>query len=159
MDKKISISVILTIGVFVLTVFLFVVVVIDLNVTRSNPATSTAVISSAPQQQEIDHPGQKIFKANCTPCHRMHQKLVGPALAGVLERRDSLWVIKMIRNSSQLIASGDPTAVKLFREYNETQMTSFTSFSDEELRSLLEYIELESAREVKPLPAPSRTEV
>ena len=87
MDKKISISVILTIGVFVLTVFLFVVVVIDLNVTRSNPATSTAVISSAPQQQEIDHPGQKIFKANCTPCHRMHQKLVGPALAGVLERR------------------------------------------------------------------------
>jgi mono/diheme cytochrome c family protein len=161
MDKKFSISVSLTIGAFILTVavVLFVVVVITLNGLSSDSVTSTPSISSAPQQQEIDHPGQKIFKANCTPCHRIHQKLVGPALAGVLERRDSLWVIKMIRNSSQLIASGDPTAVELFRAYNGTQMTSFTSFSDEELKSLLEYIKLESAREYKPVPAPSRTEV
>jgi mono/diheme cytochrome c family protein len=109
----------------------------------SDFVTSTTTISSAPQQQEIDHPGQKIFKANCTPCHRIHQRLVGPALAGVFERR----------------ASGDPAAVKLFREYNGTQMTSFTSFSDEGLRNLLEYIKLESAREDKSHPAPSRTEV
>ena len=157
MDKKFSISVILTIGVFVLTAGLFAVIVIALNVKRSDPAT--AVISIAPQQKEINHPGQKLFKANCTPCHRIHQKLIGPALAGVLERRDSLWVVKMIRNSSQLIASGDPTAVKLFRDYSGTQMTSFTSFSDEELRSLLEYIKLESVRAEKPLPAPSGSEV
>ena len=150
MDKKLSLIAILTIGASVLTVVLFVVVVVALNANRSDPAT--VVISSTPQQQEIDHPGQKIFKVNCTPCHRIHQKLVGPALAGVLERRDSLWIIKMIRNSSQLIASGDPTAIKLFREYNGTQMTSFTTFSEEELKSLLEYINLESAR---PLPAPS----
>jgi mono/diheme cytochrome c family protein len=155
MDKKFLISVILTIGVFMITVGLFVVV-IALNGTTSNPVTSTMAVSSPPLQKEIDHLGQKIFKANCSPCHSIHQKLVGPALAGVLERRDSLWVIKMIRNSSQLIASGDPTAAKLFREYNGTQMTSFTSFSEEELRILLEYIKLESAREDKPLPAPSR---
>jgi mono/diheme cytochrome c family protein len=157
MDKKFSISLMLTISVFALTVSLFLVV-IALNGTTSDPVTSTMAGSSAPLQQEIDHPGQKIFKANCTPCHRIHHKLVGPALVGILERRDSLWVIKMIRNSSQLIASGDPTAVKLFREYNGTQMTSFSSFSDEELRSLLEYIKLESEREDKS-PAPSRAEV
>lgn len=158
MDKKFLISLVLTTGAFMLTVVLFIVVVIDLNVTTSDPA-STAVISNTPQQLEIDHPGQKIFKANCTPCHRIRQKLIGPALAGVLDRRDSLWVIKMIRNSSQLIASGDPTAIALFREYNNTQMTSFTSFSDEDLKSLLEYIKLESAREEKPLPVPSQSEV
>jgi mono/diheme cytochrome c family protein len=158
MDKKFLISVGLTTGVFMLTVVLFVVVVIDLNVPSSDPK-STAVISNVPQHEELDHPGQKIFKANCTPCHRIRQKLIGPALAGVLDRRDSLWVIKMIRNSSQLIASGDPTAIALFREYNSTQMTSFTSFSDEELKSLLEYLKLESAREEKPLPAPSESEV
>ena len=158
MDKKLSISLTLTIGVFALTVVLFAVVVIALSDAPSYP-TSTAAISSAPQLQEIDHPGQKIFKTNCTPCHRIHQKLIGPALAGVFERRDSLWVIKMIRNSSQLIASGDPTAMKLFREYNGTQMTSFTSFSDEDLKSLLEYIRLESERQQQPLTAPSRAEV
>ena len=154
MDKKFLISVILTTGAFMLTVVLFVVVVIDLNVRPSNP-TSTSAIANAPQQQEIDHPGQKIFKANCTPCHRIRQKLIGPPLAGVLDRRDSLWVIKMIRNSAQLIASGDPTATALFREYNGIQMTSFTSFSNEDLRNLLEYIKLESEREEKPLPAPA----
>ena len=159
MDRKLSIIACLLKVVFALTAILFVVVVFDLNGKRSDHAISTAIISTTPQQQEIDHPGQKIFKANCTPCHRIHQKLIGPALAGVLERRDSLWVIKMIRNSSQLIASGDPTAVKLFREYNGTQMTSFTSFSDEQLRSLLEYIKLESEREDKPLPATSKPEV
>ena len=158
MDKKFLAIVALTTGVFMLSVILFVVVVVNLNVTSSGP-TSTAVISNPSPQPEIDHPGQKIFKANCTPCHRIHQKLIGPALAGVLERRDSLWVIQMIRNSSQLIASGDPTAVKLFRDYNGIQMTSFTSFSDEDLKSLLEYIKLESTREEQPLPAPSRAEV
>src|SRR5687768_5356392 len=111
MDKKLSISLILTIGVFALTIVLFALVVIALNNTPSASA-STAEISTTPQVQELDPPGQKIFKANCTPCHRMHQKLIGPALAGVLERRDSLWVIKMIRNSSQLIAAGDPTAME-----------------------------------------------
>lgn len=159
MDRKLSISIVLVIGAVMFTVSLFAVVVMELDFTKTSPATSPTVISSAPRQQEIDHPGQKIFKANCATCHRVHQKLIGPALAGVLERRDSLWVIKMIKNSSQLIASGDPTAVMLFREYNGIQMTSFTSFSDEELRSLLDYIELESARGDEPVPAPSRAEV
>lgn len=155
MDNKLFISAGLTMCVFMLTVVLFVVIV---NLKPSDQP-STAVISTAPQEQVIDHPGQKIFKANCTPCHRIHQKLIGPALAGVLERRDSLWVIQMIRNSSQLIASGDPTAAQLFREYNGIQMTSFTSFSNEELKNLLEYIKLESEREDMAAPAPGKIEV
>ena len=160
MDKNLSIIIALTTGVFVFTVVLFAVVIFDSNFSSGDAASSTAISSSAPRQQDIDHPGQKIFKVNCSPCHRIDQKLIGPALAGVLDRRDSLWVVKMIRNSSQLIASGDPTAVKLFREYNGTQMTSFTSFSDEELRTLLEYLKLESAHQGNPAPrAPSPAEI
>lgn len=153
MDPKFSISVFLTTGVFVLTVCLFVVVVIIQNDVAPAGTTSNSAIASPPaRQQQVKHPGEKIFKANCQPCHRIHQKLVGPPLAGVLERRDSLWVISMIRNSARLIASGDPTAVKLFREYNGIQMTSFTSLSDEELRNLLEYLKIETEREDKLLP-------
>ena len=163
MDPKFSISVILTICVFVLTVHLFVVVVIVQREVAPVSVTANSVTASpSVQPQEVEHPGKKIFKANCNACHRIHQKLVGPALAGVLERRDSLWVTRMIRNSAQLIASGDPTAVKLFREYNGTQMTSFTSLSDEELRNLLEYLKLESEKrenKPRPLPGPSRVEV
>jgi mono/diheme cytochrome c family protein len=159
MDKKLSVSLTLTLGAFALAVALFVGVVIGLNSPRPEDPTSTRIVASPSQQPPIDHPGQKIFKTNCSACHRIHQKLIGPALSGVLERRDSLWVIKMIRNSSQLIASGDPIATELFREYKGTQMTSFSSFSDEDLRTLLEYIKLESEREDMPVPAPSRAEV
>jgi mono/diheme cytochrome c family protein len=160
MDPKLSTSVMLTICVFVLTVCSFIAVVILQNDVASVTATSnSATENPSVQQQAIEHPGEKIFKANCKACHRIHHRLVGPPLAGVFERRDSLWVTRMIRNSAQLIASGDPTAVKLFREYNGTQMTSFTTLSDEELRQLLEYIKLESEREDKPLPAPSGVEV
>lgn len=157
MDKKFAISVALTSGVIVMTVALFVVVVIAMNVTPFDYSTSEP-ISTAPQQQEVVHPGEKIFKANCATCHRISVKVIGPPLGGVLERRDSLWVIRMIRNSSQLIASGDPTANELFLEFNRIQMTSFTSFSDEDLRNLLEYIALESKRAKGPMPAP-RVEV
>jgi mono/diheme cytochrome c family protein len=159
MNPKFSISVILTIWAFVLTVFLFCLVVIVQSDVTPADTTSGSVTAAPPVQQQIEHPGEKVFKANCKSCHRIHQQLVGPALAGVLERRDSLWVIKMIRNSAQLIASGDPTAVKLFREYNGTQMTSFTTLSEEELRNLLEYLKLESEREDKPVPSPSGVDV
>jgi mono/diheme cytochrome c family protein len=158
MDPKLSISLILTICAFVLTLYLSVVVIIQSDVAAGG--ASSSVSASVPvQQQEIEHPGQKIFKANCNACHRIHQKLIGPALAGVLERRDSLWVVKMIRNSAQLIASGDPTAVQLFREYNGIQMTSFTSLSDEELRILIEYLKVEGERQEMPLPDSPRVEV
>ena len=155
MDPKLSISLLLTTCVIVLTVSLFVVVVIQSEVASVATTSSPAMASPPVQQQAVKHPGEKIFEANCKSCHRINQKLIGPALAGVLERRDSLWVISMIRNSAQLIASGDPTAVKLFHEYNGIQMTSFTSFSEEELRSLLEYLKLEQEREDMPLPGPS----
>ena len=68
MDKKFAISVALTSGVIVITVALFVVVVIAMNVTPFDYSTSEP-ISTAPQQQEVVHPGEKIFKANCATCH------------------------------------------------------------------------------------------
>jgi mono/diheme cytochrome c family protein len=159
MDTRFSISLIMTIGAFVLTVYLFVVVVSVQGHVAPVDIVSESVTVSPDRQQQIEHPGEKIFKANCKACHRIDRQLIGPALGGVLDRRDSLWVISMIRNSSKLIASGDPTAVELFKEYNGTQMTSFSSFTDEELRSLLEYLKLQGKRERGPVPSPARVEV
>ena len=147
-------SVVLTICTFLLTLFLFLVVVIVRDEAPMTTASNSPTSPPPGGKDEIHHPGEKLFNANCKACHRIHQKLVGPALAGVLERRDSLWVIKMIRNSAQLIASGDPVAVKLFEEYNRTQMTSFTTFSDQELRDLLTYLKLESERKPEPVSVP-----
>ncbi|MEL7145191.1 MAG: c-type cytochrome, partial [Bacteroidota bacterium] len=69
--------------------------------------------------------GEKVFKANCYSCHQMHKKVIGPALVGVFERRDSLWVIDATRNFPALIKRGDQTAIDLYHEYNKTEHTVF----------------------------------
>lgn len=147
MNTRFSLSIILTIGAFVLTLYLFVVAMIAHNeMTVDETWACGTTDSNLPilRKTAIDHPGAAIFNNNCKACHRMHQKLVGPALAGAVERYDSLWLTNWIRNSSKMIADGDPLAVALFREYNETQMTSFTSFTDEEMKLLMEYLRLAS---------------
>jgi mono/diheme cytochrome c family protein len=87
--------------------------------------------------------GEKLFKANCRACHAVDQKLIGPALAGVYDRRDMDWIIAFIRNSQAVIASGDEYAVELFEEYNKTAMTPF-NLNDSEIESIISYIKFET---------------
>ena len=85
--------------------------------------------------------GEKLFKQNCTACHMMTEaKLVGPGLKGVTDKYEREWLIKWIRNSQELIASGDERAIKIFEEYNKSVMTAF-DFSDDEFSDLLAYLE------------------
>ena len=163
MNPKLSLSIILTIGAFVLTLYLFVVVEIAHDAMAPEEYLRCGTVDTTPMRAELelDHPGAKIFAANCKACHRINQKLVGPALAGVMDRYDSLWLTNWIRNSSKMIAEGDPMAVALFREYNQIQMTSFTGFSDKEMKDLLEYLRLASEvkSETVPASAPGRVGV
>lgn len=89
--------------------------------------------------------GESLFKANCTSCHNVHEKVIGPALAGVYERVPEPqieWIGKFIQNSTKVINSGDEYAVNLYNEYKKTQMTSFASFKPEkEIAQLLAYIQ------------------
>jgi cytochrome c2 len=56
--------------------------------------------------------GKALFDTNCKTCHRVHQKLVGPQLAGVYDRAPSIdWIKSFVKNSSAVIASGDDYAV------------------------------------------------
>lgn len=91
--------------------------------------------------------GESLFNANCKACHRVHQKLVGPALADVQNRAPSIdWIKSFIKNSSAVIASGDEYANKLYTEYNKTQMTAFSSFKDEDIMNILAYIQAETEK-------------
>jgi mono/diheme cytochrome c family protein len=110
-----------------------------------------ALISFTNYAQEISKDpaaisaGQALFNANCKACHRVHQKLVGPALAGVYDRTPSIdWIKSFVKNSSAVIASGEPYAVKLYEEYNKTQMTAFSAFKDEEIMNILAYVKAET---------------
>ncbi|MFN7490197.1 MAG: c-type cytochrome, partial [Chryseotalea sp.] len=99
---------------------------------------SIAVAQDIPTDAASISAGEALFTANCKTCHKVHQKLVGPALADVYNRAPSIdWIKSFIKNSQAVIASGDDYAVKLYNEYNKTQMTAFTSFKDEQIMQLL----------------------
>ena len=84
--------------------------------------------------------GEKLFKQNCTACHTITSaRLVGPGLEGVTDKYEKEWLIKWIRNSQALIASGDERAIAIFEEYQKVAMTSF-DFSDQEFSDLLAYL-------------------
>jgi mono/diheme cytochrome c family protein len=91
--------------------------------------------------------GEALFKTNCYSCHRIKQKWTGPALAGYETRVPSIeWTIAWVKNSSKLIASGDEYANKIYNEYNKSQMTSFTNLKDDEILSILAYVQAEAAK-------------
>lgn len=77
----------------------------------------------------------------CKACHNIDgPKLIGPNLAGVTQRHSQEWLIRFIRNSQEMIAAGDPAAVKLWEEYNQIPMPPH-NLTDEQIIDILAYIE------------------
>ncbi len=81
-----------------------------------------------------------LFKTKCGICHTIGKgKLIGPDLAGVQDRHPHDWLLKFIRSSQTMIASGDPTAVALYEQHNKVVMPD-PQISDAEIESLIAYI-------------------
>ena len=97
--------------------------------------------------------GEELYKANCTACHRIGDyksaRLIGPGLnEDIFNKYSEQWLIDWIRNSSALIESGDEQAVAIFEEFNQSVMTAFPTFSDEDIKDILAYIEKPPVEEV-----------
>ena len=85
--------------------------------------------------------GETLFKNNCAACHMpTDEKLTGPGLKGIETRRDYAWIKKWVNNSAAVLASGDKYANDLYKQYNQTAMTAFPAFGDDEVKSILAYI-------------------
>ncbi|MBP6039778.1 MAG: c-type cytochrome [Flavobacterium sp.] len=91
--------------------------------------------------------GKEIFNANCAACHKLDAKATGPALRGVEAKYDKEWLYKWVKNSGELIKSGDAQAVKVFEENNKVAMTAFPQLSNEDIDNILAYTS-------EPAPAP-----
>src|SRR5690606_622895 len=87
--------------------------------------------------------GEALYKANCTSCHAMNKRVLGPALAGTNQRHDREWLQKWIKNAPAMVASGDAAAVKIYNEYNQAPMTPFPQFSEADIDNILAYIQVE----------------
>lgn len=83
--------------------------------------------------------GEALFKTNCSACHAVKEKLIGPALMGMEKRNSEEWLIKWVKNSQAMVKAGDPYAVKIFNEYNKVAMTSF-NLKDDEIKAIIAYV-------------------
>lgn len=83
--------------------------------------------------------GKALFNAQCAACHKLDAKMTGPALRGVGDKYEKEWLYKWIRNSAELIKSGDERANKIFNEYNKSPMTAFPQLSDADIDNIIAY--------------------
>jgi mono/diheme cytochrome c family protein len=83
--------------------------------------------------------GRKLFKSLCASCHKLDKKLVGPALAGIEDRRENDWLKAWIKNNAEFRATGDRDAIAVFEEYNGSSMSAFPQLSDKQIDDILYY--------------------
>ena len=84
--------------------------------------------------------GDALFKNNCAQCHAVKDKVVGPALGGISQRRSISWIIPWVHNSSKVIASGDEYAVKLYNDNGKQQMPAFPQLTDKDITSIIAWV-------------------
>ncbi len=82
--------------------------------------------------------GEAKFNAICVACHMAEQRMIGPAMKGVYERRSPEWVMNMMLNPDGMLKE-DPIAKALLKEYNNAIMLN-QNLTEEEARELAEYL-------------------
>ncbi|MDT0606500.1 c-type cytochrome [Croceitalea rosinachiae] len=82
--------------------------------------------------------GEAKFNAICVACHMVDQRMIGPAMEGVYERRSPEWVMNMILNPDGMLRE-DPIAKALLKEYNNAIMLN-QNLTEDEARDVAEYL-------------------
>lgn len=88
--------------------------------------------------------GEKIFDQKCYACHRLDERLVGPPLRKVTEKRSNEFIVNMILNPDEM-QKKHPEVKKLLAEYM-TQMP-FQDVTMEETLLILEYLRSVAAKQ------------
>jgi len=109
---------------------------VDLDNTGVGPIKELAF--PAEVDAEMAARGEAKFNALCIACHMVDQRMIGPAMKGVYERRSPAWVMNIILNPDGMLKE-DPMAKALLKEYNNAIMLN-QNLSEEEARDVAEYL-------------------
>jgi mono/diheme cytochrome c family protein len=109
---------------------------VDMNNKGVGPIKSVSFADDI--DAEMAAAGEAKYQAICTACHMAEQRMIGPALKGVYERRSPEWVMNMILNPDGMLKE-DPIAKALLKEYNNAIMLN-QNLTEEEARNVAEYL-------------------
>jgi protein SCO1/2 len=94
-----------------------------------------------------DKPGSFLFAKACGGCHSIgHGDIVGPDLAGVLDRRDHEWLRRFLREPDRMRAEKDPLTVELDEKYPGAKMPNL-NLSNSDVDDLFAYLLSQGAKE------------
>jgi len=105
----------------------------------------SAFVFSIPPTDE----GKMLFTSKCASCHNVNKIVVGPALAGVTERRTEDWIVHFVHSSQTVIKGGDQTAIALYEKFNKVPMPDHLDLSAESIKGILAYIKAETKAPAK----------
>jgi mono/diheme cytochrome c family protein len=99
--------------------------------------------ASSAEHRDSGDEGKLIFQQYCASCHMLDKDFTGPMLRGVLERwnNDRVKLKAFIRNSTDMIASGEPLALQAKQRGRGGTMPAFPDLSDNELEALINYVQ------------------
>jgi mono/diheme cytochrome c family protein len=84
---------------------------------------------------------KKVFNQRCTACHTFGKGIkVGPDLKGIAERRPRPWIIRFVRSSRAVIATGDPIANQLFKQFKQQRMPDWPDLSEVQVGLILDWL-------------------
>lgn len=109
---------------------------VDLDNKGIGPITSMTFPDEI--DEELAAQGEAKFNAICIACHMVDQRMIGPAMEGVYERRSPEWVMNMILNPEGMLKE-DPIAKALLKEYNNAIMLN-QNLTEDEARAVAEYL-------------------
>ncbi|MHB0871678.1 MAG: c-type cytochrome [Chloroflexota bacterium] len=84
----------------------------------TGPVVASAAHNGATAGSRDTAKGKAIFEGKCAGCHTVGGgKRTGPDLKGVTAQRSHDWLVDFIVAPDKVIASGDPIAAQLVKEY------------------------------------------
>ena len=86
--------------------------------------------------QELVKKGEEIYNIKCTACHAPDKAKLGPAPAGIMNRRSPEWIMNMILNPEEM-AMKDPIGRGLLMKYNTVMANQ--GLTEADARAVLEY--------------------
>ena len=101
-------------------------------------------VKLGPIDSKLAAEGKSLFNSNCTACHSLQQKIVGPPLGDITKQRTPEFVMNMILNAP-VMEQKDPKVETLVEKYHVNMPN--TGLSEKQARAILEYLRSATQKE------------
>ncbi|MFA5669221.1 MAG: c-type cytochrome [Balneolaceae bacterium] len=97
----------------------------------------TEVITASGTDAAMIKKGEDIFVMNCSACHKVGERYIGPDVQDIIDRRSPTYMMNMILNPDEMVKK-HPEARKVLAEFLAPMPNQ--NLSQEDARAVVEYL-------------------